>query len=79
VPAREGPVTICTIEREGTQGIEHVWQMDSLPVSSIRKDKQDRTATAPDKRDVQRSVAGRWVDGHYSCNHWRICKIAKAI
>ena len=24
VPAREGPVTICTVEREGTQGIEHM-------------------------------------------------------
>ena len=56
-----------------------VWQTDGLPVSSIRKDKQDRTAAAPDKRDVQRSVAGRWVDRRYSCDRRRICEIAKAI
>ena len=56
-----------------------VWQTDGLPVSSIRKDKRDRTTAAPDERDARRSVAGRRVDGRYSCNHRRICEIAKAI
>ena len=56
-----------------------VWQMVCLPVSLMRKDKQDRTAAVPDKRDAQRSVARRQVDGHYLCDRRRICDIVKAI
>jgi len=60
-------------------GSQFVWQTYGLPVSSIRKDKQDRTAAAPDKRDMRRSVVRRQVDGRYLCDRRKVCEIAKTI
>ena len=43
-------------------GQPFVWQTEGLPMSSERRNKQNRTTAAPDKKDMQWSTEGV-VDG----------------